>query len=108
MEAIPVYQGKVHSLWTSDPWSSEDNALDGGYSSDSSSPGVLEGGHISVEGGELVFHNPEGHQKEGQINLQKAHRRIKFTPHLVSILLAHPTPNPAGKKLLRFVEVLED
>lgn len=49
---------------------------------DPSSPCVLEGGYVAVEWGEVLFHNPECHQKENQINLKKTHRHFNYTLHL--------------------------
>lgn len=70
-------------------------------------PGILESGHIAVEWGELGFQNPEGHQKESQINLQNPHKA--YWMHSTSIKLppALSTPNTAGKKLSYYTAVIE-
>jgi len=65
------------------PCAAQDEQLSCGFKCQH--PCVLEGGHIFVDGGELGFHNPEGHQKESQINLQKTHRYINYTPHLANL-----------------------
>ena len=46
-------------------------------------------------------------RKKAKLICRDPTRHIEYIPHLYSFLLAHGTPNPAGKKLLHFIAVTE-
>lgn len=46
-------------------------------------------------------------RKKAKLICRNPTRHVEYIPHLYSFLLAHWTPNPAGKKLLHFIAVIE-